>query len=316
MQMSTIELTCRWCDGGPLATRAHGAKARWVVQDPQSPEQTQLVECSSCGLLYFSTGFSEQELSNMYNGYRGDAYFERRHRFEPWYTRSVNDSIGHSVEVLTHRKENLERFLQEAIVAGAVRAPSRVLDVGGDEGQFIPDLPTVVARGVLEVSSVQLVEDVETIQSWDDARGFSPDMIMMCHVLEHTSEARDMVVRAASTLQPGGLLYLEVPLDRPRRIPSYLRSTVQSQYTGLLTRHPKLFLVADLISLVSRRILGFALPGSVVKQSEHINFFTADCLSRVAESLGFAEVSRTEYKPTSGVPVLDVTAAGLLMKRV
>ena len=313
--MTNTTLICRWCRTGTPVVRATGAKARWIVDDPRSTEKTDLVECPHCLLLYFTSDFTASELTSMYSGYRGEQYFRRRNKYEPWYSRRINNAIGHSDHVLIHRRRHLESFLTSQIVAGKIVSPLRVLDVGGDEGQFIPELDSIVAKGVLEVSSVQLVENVQTIPTWEDASRFEPDMIMMCHVLEHTTDAIDFVRNAYACLTTGGLLYIEVPLDRPRKLPRYLASRAQETFTRLVSRRPKLFIISDLVSLVSRRLMGSPLPGSVIKQSEHVNFFDFESLSTVVTSVGFSEIARTSYKPTSGVPVLDVTAAGVLYRK-
>jgi hypothetical protein len=252
----------------------------------------------------------------MYDGYRGDTYLSRRHRYEPWYTAKVNNAIGHSAHVLEHRRKHLEELIGTAIGLGTISSPSRVLDVGGDEGQFIPNLQSISARAVLEVSGVKPVDGVDTIQTWDEVSQFCPDLIMMCHVLEHTSLARQMISDAAASLQPEGLLYVEIPLDRPVRIPRVMARSWYAAYTRVLSRHPALFMLADLGSLVSRRFLGRPIMGAVTKQNEHINFFDERTLTAVISGFGFERILTSVYKPSSGVPVLDASALGVLYQRV
>jgi hypothetical protein len=177
-------------------------------------------------------------------------------------------------------------------------------------------LASITSRAVLEVSGAQPVAGVDSVQSWKEVRQFRPDLIMMCHVLEHTSSARKMITEAAESLSTDGLLYLEVPLDRPVRIPRLMAQRWYGSYTRWLSRHPVVFRLADLLSLVSRRILGIPIIGSVIKQNEHINFFDETSLSEVVEDFGFKRIASSVYKPSSGVPVLDVSALGLLFKRV
>jgi hypothetical protein len=84
------------------------------------------------------------------------------------------------------------------------------------------------------------------------------------------------------------------------------------RYTRALCRVPRLFVIADLLSLVSRRFLGRPVLGSVIKQNEHINFFNGATIASVVETLGFELIHESVYKPSSGVPVLDVSASGSL----
>ena len=133
--------------------------------------------------------------------------------------------------------------------------------------------------------------------------------------MEHIENARENVENAARALKPGGLLYLEIPLDRPVKIGRLFSTPVYKKYTQLLCKVPQLFVVADLVSLVSRKILGRPIPGAVIKQNEHINFFDGETIASVVETLGFELIHESIYKPTSGVPVLDVSASGSLFMR-
>jgi len=189
------------------------------------------------------------------------------------------------------------------------------LDVGGDEGQFIPQIDSIIEKAVLEVSGVRPVDGAQILTNWNEVEDFSPDMIMMCHVLEHIENARENVENAARALQPGGLLYLEIPLDRPVKIGRIFSTLAYKKYTQLLCKAPPFFIVADLISLVSRKILGRPIPGAVIKQNEHINFFDGETIASVVKTLGFELIHESIYKPTSGVPVLDVSASGSLFMR-
>lgn len=294
---------------------AHSAKARWLLEDPSNKETGHLVQCPQCDLLYFDQVFTTSQLDSMYSGYRGPVYFQRRNKFEPWYTQKLNDAIGHSNVVLDLRQEHLRNFLQEEIKFGSIASPSRVLDVGGDEGQFIPNLESISDRAVLEVSGVKPVENVSTISTWEEAAEFRPDMVMMCHVLEHTDEARKMCSDASRLLSTGGLLYVEIPLDRPKKIGSVFSKNFYGAYTKFLAGHPVAFRVADLLSLVSRRLFGQPIIGSVMKQNEHINYFNRSSLNKVICSMGYEEVRSSVYKPSSGVPILDVEALGVLYKK-
>ena len=297
-------------------TVAHSAKARWVIDDPKEKTTGRLVLCQGCDLLYFEHGFSPSELTTMYAGYRGAEYFKRRNKYEPWYTKKVNDGIGHSSQVLQLRRDHLEKMMMKVIEEGRVIAPKRILDVGGDEGQFIPDLPSVEERAVLEVSGVRPVPDVTSITDWTQAAVFQPDMLMMCHVLEHTDTARAMIDEASKLLSSGQLFYVEVPLDRPRNIGRIFRTKMYRSYTRWLAGHPFMFRMADLLSLVSRRFTGRPFPGSVIKQNEHLNYFNIESLTKVLSANGFTEVEKSIYKPSSGVPILDVAAIGVLYQRI
>jgi SAM-dependent methyltransferase len=313
-ETSETNPVCRWCESINIHKVAVGAKARWIVESPRISEISNLLKCGECGLVYFSASFSDGELTRMYSGYRGPEYQKRRARFEPWYSKRINDAIGHSSAVLKIRLQHLENLLIDVLRkhSEAIAPLTRVLDVGGDEGQFIPRMDSIVEKAVLEVSGVRPVEGAQVFASWSEVHNFSPDMIMMCHILEHIEEARENVENASRVLKRGGLLYIEIPLDRPVKIPRIFSTHWYMRYTKILCKIPLFFVFADLLSLVSRRFLGKPVPGAVIKQNEHIDFFDGATVTTVVEKLGFELLQESVYKPSSGVPVLDVSAAGLL----
>ncbi len=314
---SEQSLQCRWCTSNHTQKVAVGAKARWIVEVPSSTQTSNLLKCNDCELVFFSASFSEGELSRMYSGYRSSNYQRRRAKYEPWYSKKINDAIGHSSDVLTLRRQHLEGTLSTALQNHPQKtsSPIRVLDVGGDEGQFIPNIESITHKAVLEVSGVRPVDGAQVLGSWNEVDDFSPDMIMMCHVLEHIETARENIENASRALKPGGLLYIEIPLDRPAKIGRLFSTPLYTKYTKLLCRVTPLFVIADLLSLVTRKFFGRPMLGSVIKQNEHINFFDGVTITSVVETLGFELIHESIYKPSSGVPILDVSASGTLFVR-
>jgi hypothetical protein len=316
-RIKNAKLGCRWCHSSNIHSIAVGAKARWIVEVPTSVEISRLLKCEDCGLVCFSASFSDKELDTMYSGYRNSDYQRRRAKYEPWYTKKINDSIGHSSGVLNLRRLHLVNLLSAAFKNSSrlIDSPTRVLDVGGDEGQFIPKIDSIIERAVLEVSGIRPVDGAHFFTSWNEVDKFSPDMIMMCHVLEHIENARENIEKASSILKSGGLLYIEIPLDRPVKVSKLFSTRGYMRYTQFLCKIPPLFVVADLLSLVSRKFIGRPVLGAVLKQNEHINFFDGATITRVVETLGFELIQESTYKPTSGVPVLDMSASGTLFVR-
>ena len=126
-----IHQDCRWCKSSNIRKVAVGAKARWIVEVPSSNEISHLLKCDDCGLVFFSASFSDAELNRMYSGYRSSEYQRRRRKYEPWYTRKINNAIGHSEDVLALRRQHLELTLSAALRKHEeIISPTRILDVG------------------------------------------------------------------------------------------------------------------------------------------------------------------------------------------
>ena len=89
--------------------------------------------CNACKSKFFDVYLSNKELSRLYDGYRGDKYFKQRNYFEPWYTRKLNDGIGHEKEFSIRRKE----LIHALELANVKNQFDYVLDHGGDKGQML-----------------------------------------------------------------------------------------------------------------------------------------------------------------------------------
>src|SRR5207253_864927 len=87
---------CIVCDSESLA-RWPAVTSPFIAEIAQwpAPVRCNLDECGACGHRFFDLRLDDAEMGRIYGGYRGDGYFAARHRWEPWYTRAVNESIGH-----------------------------------------------------------------------------------------------------------------------------------------------------------------------------------------------------------------------------
>lgn len=304
--------TCPWCGSDQVHLLAIGTIAPWIIVSRTTDHETQLCDCTNCGLYFFRREFSAAELDRIYADYRSFAYFKRRNRWEPWYSKAVNDAIGHNEETVKHRRLRLQMRVQEYVSHKAIDMPTRILDFGGDEGQFIPDLSPSCQKRVYEVSSSPTVDGVQRVSSWHDVEDFAPNFVMICHVLEHTRDAREIVQRAYEALPEGGLLYVEVPLDRPPKPSRLLATTFQSKYSRLVVKSRLTWIPLDLFSLLARRYLKMFPPGSVVKQSEHIQYFDENSIRVVLEQIGFRHLEFDTYLASVDVPRLATNALGVL----
>jgi len=311
-----LQTSCRWCLSSNVERLAYGVVAPWILRHRCTKDDvTSLMLCLRCGLRFFTREFSESELADIYGEYRKASYLTKRQRWEPWYSKRINDAIGHDSSIVEHRRKHVEQQLEKYLRETSLQSPSVVVDFGGDAGQFIPSLPSIEKRFVMEVSDAQTEAGVMRLQSWEQIKEVKPNLIMMCHVLEHTQDARELVQSAYNSLEPGGVVYIEVPLDcppSPRRMQS---SRFYASYTRFLARSRPLFIPIDLVSLVSRRLLKKALPGGVTKQSEHIQFFDLKAFEEVLKPMGFVKLEATTYLASGSIPRLNTVALGVLASK-
>lgn len=246
----------------------------------ERPRRTRLVECRGCAFRFFEDRLTDEEVARLYASYRGERYFEVRHRHEPWYTRRANDSTGDGPA----RRSTIERF-----VRGSVERVGDLLDFGGDRGQFIPE-GIADRRFVYEISGVEPVAGVELIATNAALEDRRFDLVLLCHVLEHASEPRALLERIRRLLRSDeSLLYVEVPFERPA-LRWLGRGAWFERWLDGVRRVRFLLTAVDFYSTAFRHKLEVVPPLGFVKLHEHINFFGEDSLRAVLRQAGLEPV--------------------------
>jgi hypothetical protein len=214
-----------------------------------------LCHCNTCDFLFYNPHPDAEELEKLYNGYRNPDYQKQRQKHEKWYTREVNESLGHNRTEIDKRKENMSLFLKGRLDIAEIK---NILDYGGDSGQFIMDEFKNSERYVYEISKVPLVPGVKLITDLDERETKKFDFIMCCHVLEHVTGPHEIIDQIIMFAQKKTKFYFELPVDNPLG------------NTNLITR----------IKITLSRLYPFFI------MHEHINHFSIASLKKLLESHG------------------------------
>jgi len=248
----------------------------YVVHDP-AHTLCGFCVCRACAFRFFDARFEPAEIARLYEDYRGDAYFQARHRHEFWYRRTTNDQVGSGPALVALRKRIMASLLVRVIDTNKVES---ILDYGGDRGQFLPDA-LGRSRWVYEVSGVLPVPGVRSIASEADLGGRYFDVVALSNVLEHAPDVLDMLLRVRALTTPGtGVVYLEVP-DEHFDLRFASRGRAYRRTLGFLARNPSAFRWVDLYSALFRIKLRVIPPFGVLRAHEHINFFSEPSLRRL-----------------------------------
>jgi SAM-dependent methyltransferase len=287
MHTLQTEVFCPIC-GKDAPALAHGVIAPFISTLSSLPlgYQTELRRCQTCDLTFFDARYGVQELSSLYGNYRGDQYRTTRQRWEPWYSRNVNDACSIDADLVSERRLFMMEVLNAAQMSSELGC---VVDFGGDEGQFFPDLPTR-RRIVCDVSNRDLPAGIEHVSTLGELDNDKPELVIVAHVLEHLPDPLQPLREIRRAIADDGILYVEVPLDLFRM--SGFHATIRYQrYLQRLIRHRFPFVTLDFLSGLSRQFRSSIPRLGVIKQSEHINYFSARSLRAALTASGFAVVA-------------------------
>jgi len=288
--MSTLhtEIHCPIC-GIEAHALAHGLVAPFISTLSSIPlgQETLLRICDNCDLTFFDSRYGVQELASLYGHYRDKEYKDKRHHWEPWYSRNVNDAYSTDGEVVEDRRAFMTRILEDAHMNSHL---SCVVDFGGDEGQFFPRVPTS-RRVVCDVSSRDLPVGVERISTLSELGDTKPDLFIVAHVLEHLPNPVEPLTDIRRSIADDGIIYVEVPLDR-FRVSKFHATIRYRRYLQRLVLHRFPFVGSDFLSGLSRQFRSSIPRFGVVKQSEHINYFSGRSIEAALTASGFTVVAQ------------------------
>jgi hypothetical protein len=298
---------CLAC-GSNVTKIANAVVAPWIteISGQKDPQFTTLLNCENCEFSFFEKRFSDNEMSAMYSGYRSDNYFAVRNSWEPWYRRTVNDAYTNESDHLDERVS----FMTNILVSAGLQECKTVVDFGGDEGQFFPEID-IQERIVIDVSNKPLRKNVSRAPSLGDVKA-KIDLIVAAHIAEHVNDPIDFFNDLISHLNSGSYLYVEVPMDRPSIKSHHATENYAKMLSRISSGSKRKFIAHDFTSGIARQF-GFSIPRrGVVKQSEHLNYYNLKSITTLLEKLG-TTVLKTEATPDAKVGGLRLGRLGTLV---
>lgn len=243
----------------------------------RKPFCVDLVRCTGCGFMFYNPRLDDEELQRLYRGYRKEEYQRTRHASEPWYTARFNEDLA-SLSSYESRRARVRQILLAHI---GERKVKRVLDHGGDRGDLVAGLLDDAEPFVYDISGVHPAAGVTPVA---DPASCRADLIINSNVLEHVGFPRLLVGEIVKAAPENGLIYLEVPSERPMAKSRLARR--MAQIAVMSAAHPGL----------ARYILR---PASLYMMHEHINYYTEQSLASLLKLSG-ARVIGTGLYATDG----------------
>jgi hypothetical protein len=250
----------------------------------REPFCVDLVECRSCGFMFYNPRLDEEELGREYAEFRTPNYFAMRNSFEPWYSAKMNVGLG-SPESYEERRA-LIRGLIAPIIAG--RSVRRVLEFGGDRGDLALGLIDHAQAYVYDISGVNPAPGVIGVS---EPKSFEADLVLNSNVLEHVGFPRKIVASILAVTAKGGLAFIEVPCELPFGAYRLTRRLAQVAMATLL-----------------RPTVGFKMvrPSALYLMHEHINYFTERSLTTLVSGSGATILASGVYPHKSAAGRADM----------
>ena len=279
---------------------SHATVAPWICSIlGDSRQLSKLFQCIPCDFRFYNLRYSEKQVSTLYQAYRGEKYFSIRNRWEPWYRKSENGLYNPEVGLrnIIKRRERMSRELRMANVRENFK---NALDYGGDTGQFFPESVSG-ERYLVDISDFDAIDSrIQIVRKVADIPQGSVDLIMACMILEHLSSFENFCTEVSDVMARNGILYVELPLDG-FRVHKWHSSEAYRRYLSLINRIPLLFVFLDFVSGLARNYFRMIPIFGIVKQSEHINYFSKRSIfSLLSKSFGVHYVSPDNFDEKHG----------------
>jgi hypothetical protein len=192
-------------------------KARRVLFSPKprpaAQFRTHMQACGSCHAITPCHEYSFQDLLGLYRDYRSETYNKDRIYVEPDYAR-IAKNVGNDPIEINNRNTAVDRFLSKN---ASHFAGGAMVDYGGSDGRFIPSFAygQFESIDIYDVSKAPLHSSVDArkVKKIAEPRLEAYSFLTCMHVLEHVGNPRSLVAETMRLLAPGGLIYIEVPLE-------------------------------------------------------------------------------------------------------
>jgi len=200
------------------ALRKIGRLLRDAKDKPVVQFRTNMQSCAVCHGVTPCHEYSFEDLQGLYRDYRSETYNRDRISVEPSYERISKDVGSNSLEI-ANRNSAVDHFLgrnSSHFSGGAM------IDYGGSDGRFIPSFAYehFECIDICDASDAALHRSVDTrkVKRITVPRPGTYRFLTCMHVLEHVGSPRELVGEMARLLEPGGLIYIEVPLELSKSI--------------------------------------------------------------------------------------------------
>ena len=174
-----------------------------TIQNGQTYSICNTLLCSKCNFVFLDIRFSDKELSNLYNNYRGVKYTKLREKYEKNYEKR-NKGLIKGITYL----DEVEKFILKNI-----KLPVSILDWGGDTGKNTPFKNHSKKIHIYDVGNSKTVNGTIKV-SKSNLKNRKYDLIVCSNVLEHVSYPSETLFDIKKNMSLKSFLYIELPYEK------------------------------------------------------------------------------------------------------
>jgi len=161
----------------------------------------QSLQCCNCEFLFCDMRFDNDEMSNLYEDYRGKNYVSLRDFYEPGY-KNKNDILNMGITY----KSQIEIFLND------IGNYNSILDWGGDDGINTPKF-NAEKLFIYDISGKTVLPSFISLNQ-NELKNYNYDLIICSNVLEHVSYPLDLLSNIKNHMDENTVLYIEIPYEK------------------------------------------------------------------------------------------------------
>jgi hypothetical protein len=221
----------------------------------------------------------------LYSGYRENRYYSTRRKWEPWYFKISNNSRkpeSNAARLAVSTLDSLLRHLPDSMF-------ETVADVGGDEGQFFPSRSQM--KLLVDPSNKTAVSGVLRVQSIAELPSNTRLVRIGC-VLPHVANPKSLLMEIRKNC-PQAWVVIMMANDR-YRLRNFHKSELYLNWVNIVVKHRHVFIILDFITGICRQFNRKIPRFGIIKQSEHVNYFSLHALSVLAKTLDYKVIEQSE----------------------
>ena len=177
-----------------------------TITDGMAYTLCQSLFCEQCQCLFLEMRFSDQEMRNLYDGYRDEKYTALRESYEPGYQKR-NEKLLRGADYL----DRIEHFLMPYL-----SFPITILDYGGDTGINTPFKNKNAHIYLYDINEPDLNANTMRVGR-SDIKKYAYDLIICSHLLEHVPYPVETLRDIKTLMSHKTILYIELPFEKLMR---------------------------------------------------------------------------------------------------